>query len=345
MPSIMASPLLLITGASGFIGAETVALALAKGYRARLAIRRPEQADELRARFSDTGRANQLEFAVVPEIDNKAALKPALDGVDYVLHIASPMPATNGDLHKDYIGPAVRGTLAVLEVAATVPSIKRVVTTASYFSLAPLDVTDRPGFAVEEGANASVVVDLDAPMPPAPFTDVYKYQISKVFAHREALAWVASNKPAFDVITIHPYYVLGFDRALKHDAEGNVQPRPVPGFYLFSLQSEQPALPSTFVDVRDVAAIELGALTVGNLKPRGEITDVIAKGPAVTWAEIRAHVKAKHPDFPLKQTSDGGFALPLTSNTDRVTKDMGIVLRDPLETLSTMLEQHGPLRM
>ncbi|CAK7235262.1 hypothetical protein SEUCBS140593_009224 [Sporothrix eucalyptigena] len=337
----MPSSLVLVTGASGFVGAEAVVQALKK-YRARLTIRRPEQEDELRARFAETGHAEKLDFAVVPEIDNKEALKSTLEDVDYILHIASPMPATNGDIHQDYIDPAVRGTMAIPEVAEHVASIKRVVITSSYFSLAPLDVADRPGFATEEGANPSVVVDLDAPYPPAPYTDVYKYQISKVLAHRRALEWVAEHKPNFDVITTHPYYILGFVRALQRDADGKAQPRPVPLFYLLSLQSETPVLPSSFVDVRDLVAIELAALTATKLKPRGEITEVLAKGPSVTWAQIRENVKANHPDFPLKQTGDGQYTVPLTSNTDRATKDFGVVFHDPLETLSMTINQQGP---
>lgn len=336
------APLLLVTGASGFIGAETIVQALDKGYRARLAIRRPEQADELRARFADTGRVDQLEFAVVPAIDDKEALKPALSGVDYVLHIASPMPSPNADLQTGYVQPAVRGTAAVLEVAATVSSIKRVIITSSFYALAPMDIHERPGFEIQEGANPSIVVDLDAPSPPAPYTDLYKYHISKVLAHRHALEFAATQKPAFDVLTVHPYYVIGHDRALHRDSKtGAPQHRPVPLFYTLSLQQETPLLSSAYADVRDVAAMEVGAITVKNIKPRGEITEVLALGPRVTWAQIRDFVKTKYPDFPLKQTGDGDFGLPMVSNTDRATRDMGIVLHDPLETLAITIDQYG----
>ncbi|KAL1896117.1 hypothetical protein Sste5346_004859 [Sporothrix stenoceras] len=340
------APLLFITGASGFIGSETVAHALEKGYRARLAIRRTEQADELRKRFADSGKAHELEFAVVPVIDDKAALTAALQGVDHVLHVASPMPSTNADLQTGYVQPAVRGTMAMLEVAATIPTIKRMIIMSAYLALAPLDISTRNGFEVKEGANASIEIDYEA-IPEGAFGDVYKYHISKLLAHRAALEWVAKTKPNFDVLTVHPYYVIGYDRALKHDpATGAVQPRPIPLFYLLSLQSDAPLLSSAYVDVRDVAAMEIGAITVEkNLKPRGEITEIIALGPRISWPQMREFVKTKFPDFPLKQTNDGNFSEPLTSNTERATCDMGLVLRDPYETLSVTLVQHGPLKM
>lgn len=343
------APLVFITGASGFIGSETVVAALDKGYRTRVAIRRAEQADKLRRRFADTGRAHEIEFVVVPAIDDKAAIQPALEGVDYVLHVASPMPSTNLDLQKGYVQPAVRGTIAMLEAAEHVSSIKRMVIMSAYLAMAPLDIPSRNGYVVEEGTNKTFTdaLDLEAPIPDNAYADVHKYHISKLMAHRAALDWVAEHKPQWDVLTVHPYYVIGYDRALAFDKEtGAAKPRPIPFFYLLSLQSEEPCVSSAYVDVRDVAAMEIGAITLTkNLKPRGEITEIIALGPRITWPEMRDFVRTKFPQFPLKNVRDGNFSVPLTSNTDRATKDMGLVLRDPLESLSVTLAQHGPLKM
>lgn len=288
----------LITGASGFIGSETVFHALEKGYRARLAIRRADQAAELRKRFMETGKAHELEFAVVPAIDDKTALTKALQGVDHVLLVASPMPSTNADLQTGYVQPAVRGTMAVLEVASTIPTIKRMVIMSAYLALAPLDIPSCNGFEAKEGTNVSIEIDYDA-VPEGVFGDVYKYHISKILAHRAALEWVAKEKPKFDVLTVHPYYVIGYDRALKHDPQtGAVQPRPIPLFYLLSLQSDAPLLSSAYVDVRDVAAMDIGAIAVEkNLKPRGEITEIIALGSRITWPRCASLSRPSSPSF------------------------------------------------
>lgn len=125
--------LTLITGATGFIGSQVALRVLQAGYRARLAIRREEQADKLRRIFADYEK--QLEFVVVPDITVSGCFDEALQGVEYVLHLASPLPKPgSGDL----VTPARRGTVVILESAAKVPSIKKVVVTGSVLSLVSL---------------------------------------------------------------------------------------------------------------------------------------------------------------------------------------------------------------
>lgn len=58
----------------------------------------------------------------------------AANGVDYIIHIASPFPLKNPDDENEIIGPAVIGTLAVME-AAKVNRVKRVVITSSVASI------------------------------------------------------------------------------------------------------------------------------------------------------------------------------------------------------------------
>ena len=335
----MSSQLLLITGATGFIGTETVYQAVNKGYRTRLAIRRPEQADALKQRFP--GHESQLEFALVPQIDDKDALATALKGVDFVVHIASPMPVNNDDLRTAYVGPAVRGTLAILEAAEETPSVKRVIITSSILGLAPPGVTSRPGVVIEEGANAAIEVDLDAPIPPAPKGPMHKYHISKILAHRATIEWAAKHKPAFDIATVHPYYVVGYDRTQKPGVPVE-KPATVNAACLYCLKSGEDALQSCFVDVRDVAAVHLGIITVASdkLEARGEVTEYIAYGPYVMWDDLRAFVAKKYPSFPLKHVAEGVSRKPPVSSTERASRDLGIVFRDPLDTLAALLDQH-----
>ncbi|KAF7585964.1 hypothetical protein BBP40_009755, partial [Aspergillus hancockii] len=125
--------LALITGATGFIGSQVALRVLQAGYRVRLAIRRAEQADKLRRIFADYEKL--LEFAIVPDITAEGCFDDALKDAEYVLHLASPLPKPGS---KDLITPAVRGTASILEAAAKVPSIKKVVVTGSVLSLVSL---------------------------------------------------------------------------------------------------------------------------------------------------------------------------------------------------------------
>ena len=132
----MSSPITFITGATGFIGSHVVKNALAAGTRVRLSVRKEEQVETLKQLFS--AEPNQLEFVVIPDISKPEAFKGKLDGVEHVLHLASPMPGKGEDFQSDYLKPAVEGTESVLEAAKASSSVKRVVVTSSVLSVIPL---------------------------------------------------------------------------------------------------------------------------------------------------------------------------------------------------------------
>lgn len=129
----MAKSTVFITGATGFIGAQVTASALRAGYNVKLSVRRETQIDGLRQAFSSYPSA--LDFCVVPDYTTPEAFGTVLQGVDYVIHVASPLPNGNEDL----LTPAVKGTTSILEAALKVKGIRKVVVTASVASLVPLD--------------------------------------------------------------------------------------------------------------------------------------------------------------------------------------------------------------
>ncbi|CAK7234494.1 hypothetical protein SCUCBS95973_008956 [Sporothrix curviconia] len=337
------TPFVLISGATGFIGAETLHQALAKGYRTRATVRKEAQVAPLKARHPDAG--DRLEVVVVPQLENAAAIAKALDGgITHILHIASPMPADGDvDLQTGYIEPAVKSTVAVLDAAKSVPSVKRIIITSSCLSLAPLDSYFTPGYVFREGANRSITVDLNAPLPPPPATEAIKYHISKILSHRATLDWVdEANKntagtPIPEIITVHPFYVIGHDRTQSGPADAHG----VNKIYLGSLMSPAPFVSSSLVDVRDVAAIHVGAITATNLQPAGQVTEVIAKGATVSWEEIIALVKEKYPKFPLKLEGSGPFPVPYNADTTRALKDFGLKeFHAPLDTVAALMDQN-----
>lgn len=128
----MSNSLVFITGATGFIGAQVALATLKAGHKVRLSVRREGQIDGLRRAFSDF--VDQLDFVVVPDYTASDAFDTAVKGVDYVIHLASPLANPGEDL----LTPAVKGTLSVLESVSRASGIKKVVITASVASLIPL---------------------------------------------------------------------------------------------------------------------------------------------------------------------------------------------------------------
>ena len=72
---------------------------------------------------------NQLELVSANLLDAES-LDKAIEGCDYVVHIASPLPIKSPEDDMELITPAVEGTLAVMR-AALKHKVKRVVVTSS----------------------------------------------------------------------------------------------------------------------------------------------------------------------------------------------------------------------
>lgn len=62
------------------------------GYRARITLRKPEQATRIKQAPSLASYQDAIEFTIVPDITASKAYAEAIKSVDGVLHIASPIP-------------------------------------------------------------------------------------------------------------------------------------------------------------------------------------------------------------------------------------------------------------
>ena len=132
----MSPPLILITGATGFIGSHVVHQALSAGHEVRLSVRKESQIDTLRKLFSE--HSSNLDFANTSDFTSSRSFSKALGDVTYVLHLASPMPGKGSNFQTDYLAPAVQGTLALLNAAKEVDTIKRVVIVSPIAAFMPL---------------------------------------------------------------------------------------------------------------------------------------------------------------------------------------------------------------
>ncbi|EKG12658.1 NAD-dependent epimerase/dehydratase [Macrophomina phaseolina MS6] len=132
----MSSHLIFITGSTGFIGSQVVSAALKAGHRVRLSVRKQEQIQKLKSLFA--AHADKLDFVVIPDITKPDAFDGSLAGVDYIFHLASPMPGKGSDFKADYVAPAVQGTESMLNAAKAEKSVKRVIIVSSFLAVVPL---------------------------------------------------------------------------------------------------------------------------------------------------------------------------------------------------------------
>ncbi|KKY39422.1 putative nad dependent epimerase dehydratase [Diaporthe ampelina] len=215
--STSSTNLVLITGATGHVGFRTLVYALRTGLNVRVAVRSEAKASRLMSRlsFKITSKQRQrLTFTIVPDITAEGAYDNAMDDVTHVIHVASPLvtgsqqPPIESQLAEDFfIGPAVRGTRGLLEAAENCGTVRRVVITSSIVALIPV--------AQMEGTEPRPKGCPVRPTDRVPFTsgpyhsEFAAYANSKVAALHAAETWCRTVRPAFDVVHLHPSFVLG----------------------------------------------------------------------------------------------------------------------------------------
>lgn len=120
------------------IGFRTLIFLLEAGYKVRAAVRNQAGFDRISKLKPVAPYVSQLTSIVVPDITTPGAYDEAVQGVEYVVHVASPL-ASNAPPGIDYdsymIQPAIHGTVGLLESAIKTTGIKRIVITGSILSV------------------------------------------------------------------------------------------------------------------------------------------------------------------------------------------------------------------
>ncbi|WP_227284502.1 aldehyde reductase [Boseongicola sp. H5] len=270
-----AGPLVLVTGASGFIAQHVILQLLHKGYRVRGTLRRLDKAPDLRAAFAaHTDRAAGLDFATV-DLGADDGWAGAMEGVSFVQHVASPFPPNQPKDPDELIAPARDGALRALRFARAA-GVKRVVLTSSMAAVAYGHGPDRPAMADETlWSNPDNLADNTA------------YTRSKTIAERAAWAFMDGDGGPMELATINPSAVLG--PLVGRDGSASLE------LVTQLLTGKVPAYPDfgfEIVDVRDVAAAHLLAME----RPEAAGERFLVTADYMMFREIGDVLKATLPD-------------------------------------------------
>ena len=282
----MSSPNLLITGATGHIGFRVLVEALRAGYFVRAAIRSEGKAKELLAAPSIKALApgEKLSFVVVPDILAEGAYDEALQGITYVVHLASPLSNPSDDMEQTIVQPAVKGTTGILYSALKVSTVKRVVITSSAVAVLPLKT-----MLGSQDTEVHTAQDRQ-PAPEGPYNHVFvAYVASKVKALAATEDFVKTEKPHFDINSIHPGFVIGANE-LATTAQGVIKgTNSMLMGHVLGMKSDQPRMSGT-VHLHDVARVHILAL---DLKVKGGQSFAAIKNNV--WNDALGYVKKHFP--------------------------------------------------
>lgn len=137
-----------------------------------------------------------------------------------------------------------------------------------------------------------------------------QYQASKLAAHTATLDFVATKKPHFSVVTLHPVFVFG-QNLLQTKADEIAGTN---GMLFGSLYSEKPMFaPYRGVHVLDVAEAHVKALTL----PEAPVTSFLLSAKDRSWEEALAFAKKEFPGAGFKAEAITGEALNVDTTLAR----------------------------
>jgi nucleoside-diphosphate-sugar epimerase len=293
----------LVTGGSGYLGTQLIAELLREGREVRTTVRSPDAEAALRAAVL-RGGANDTDLEVVKaDLTSDYGWSLALDDVEEVHHVASPIPTVQPQDPDELIVPAREGTLRVL-TAARDAGVRRVVLTSSFAAVgySPKAVRD--------------YTETDWTDPDTP--GLAPYPRSKAVAERTAWDFITTDGGDTQLVVVNPTFIAGpsLVPALRSTLS----------YFKAIIEGTMPALPRQrfgVVDVRDVARAHVAAMAIPSAA--GKRFLLLADGPTITWRELALTLRDQLGPAGRHVTVDevpGDDPAPLTIHNDRAKREL-----------------------
>jgi dihydroflavonol-4-reductase len=221
----------LVTGGTGFVGANVVRMLIQRGTEVR-ALVRPR---------SDTRNLDQLDVELVAgDLRDRGSLEAALEGCDTVYHVAA-MYALWAPNPQEIYDSNVTGTVNLLEAAGQA-GVEKIVYTSSVATIG----------LPKDGAPGTEEI----PLPPEDLVSDYKR--SKYLAEQEVLKYAQRGLP---VVIVNPSFPVG---------PWDVKPTPSGQIIVNFLRGKIPAYVDTGLNVVDVEDVAIGHIMAAEKGRIGE---------------------------------------------------------------------------
>ncbi len=298
----------LLTGVSGFLGGHVALQLLNAGYTVRGSVRKLAKADKVRATLARAGAdISRLEFVALDLLSDDGWAEAMAD-VRYVQHTASPFVLNTPSDPQELIRPAVEGTRRAI-AAALAAKVERIVLTSSIAAIQYGQSDTSRAFTEADWSN------VDSP-------HIGAYAQSKTLAERAAWEMMDPAGRHDDLAVINPAGIFG--PLLDED----------PGTSSMLVQrlldGKLPAVPKlamSMVDVRDVAALQVDAMT----NPAAGGQRCIASEGTYMMAEVGKMLVPAFPDRRVPTAELPNWVVRIVALFDRDVRDnmheMGTVKR------------------
>jgi nucleoside-diphosphate-sugar epimerase len=231
----------LVTGGSGYLGGWCVIELLRQGYAVRTTVRDLSREAQVRAAVGSEVDAGERLTVLAADLMRDEGWAEAVEGCEYVLHVASPFPPKQPKDPDELIVPAREGTLRVLR-AGLDAGVKRIVVTSSVAAI-----------RLGDEAEARPLNEEDWTDPDAP--GLTPYVRSKTIAEQAAWDLVRERGEEDRLAVVNPGAIIG--PVLNDDLSYSLQAVQ----RLLAGMPGMPRLGFSLVDVRDVADLEVRAMT------------------------------------------------------------------------------------
>jgi dihydroflavonol-4-reductase len=231
----------LVTGGSGFLGGWCVIELLRRGYTVRTTVRSLSREPQVRAAVGSEVDPGDRLTVLAADLTGDEGWPEAVEGCDYVLHVASPFPPAQPKDPDELIVPAREGTLRALR-ASLDGGVKRVVVTSSVAAI-----------RLGEAAAGRPLDEGDWTDPDSP--GLTPYVRSKTIAEQSAWDLVRERGEEGRLAVVNPGAIIG--PVLNDDLSYSLET-------VKRLLDGMPGVPRlgfSLVDVRDVADLEIKAMT------------------------------------------------------------------------------------
>ena len=291
----------LLTGISGYIGNHCAVELLKNGYSVRGSVRSLSKKEKVIESISkEIDPKDNLEFCELDLLKDKGWDR-AMEGCEFVLHVASPFIMMEPKDENEYIKPAVDGTLRALE-AAKKSGVKRVVLTSSMVSML-------------ENADRSIDIDYNS-WTNVKAKNISAYAKSKTLAERSAWDFIKkqNKENPLQLSVVNPGPVFG--PTLSGNLEGASM-----GMFRNMILGKMPMVPKSSInmsDVRDVAKIHVLALE--NKNANGKRFIVTTEKP-YAFQELAQILKSNGFDKVSTKLAPN-FLLKFIGNFDREARSM-----------------------